>query len=166
MPRGRPRKPTALKALAGFPGRRPSNDDEPRPEVKAPKMPAWLDDEAKRIWRKLVRQLVDMRVLTRLDEGAMTSYCILASRMRRAEEGIAKSGLIIKDSKGRPMTSPYVKIANECITSMLRIATEFGLTPASRSKIHSQPEPASVDDTAEAAEAAERHARLFGRNAG
>lgn len=41
--RGRKPKPTAIKELEGNPGKRPLNANEPRPERKAPRCPAWLD---------------------------------------------------------------------------------------------------------------------------
>ena len=41
--RGRKPKPTAMKELEGNPGKRPLNPNEPRPERKAPRCPAWLE---------------------------------------------------------------------------------------------------------------------------
>ena len=43
---GPPPKPTKLKLLAGNPGKRPLNENEPEPEAVAPSVPAHLDDEA------------------------------------------------------------------------------------------------------------------------
>ena len=45
--RGRKPKPTALKVLEGNPGKRPLNENEPKPENKAPRCPSWLEQEAK-----------------------------------------------------------------------------------------------------------------------
>ena len=44
--RGRKPKPTALKVLEGNPGKRPLNENEPKPERKAPECPSWLEPEA------------------------------------------------------------------------------------------------------------------------
>ena len=46
--RGRKPKPTAVKMLEGNPGKRSLNTGEPKPEKKAPRCPAWLEDEAKK----------------------------------------------------------------------------------------------------------------------
>ena len=46
--RGRKSKPTAVKVLEGNPGKRSLNTGEPKPEKKAPRCPAWLEDEAKK----------------------------------------------------------------------------------------------------------------------
>lgn len=61
--RGRKPKPTAIKELEGNPGKRPLNANEPRPERKAPRCPAWLDTEAKREWRRMGKVLEQMGML-------------------------------------------------------------------------------------------------------
>ena len=42
---------------------------------------------------------------------------------------------MVKSPTGYPMQSPYVSIANRQAEIMMRIASEFGFTPASRSRI-------------------------------
>ena len=48
---------------------------------------------------------------------------------------------------GYPIQSPYVAIANRQAEIMMRIASEFGFTPASRSRIAvpKDPEPTLFD---------------------
>ena len=53
MAQGRNPKPTAQKVLEGNPGKRELNTKEPKPEKKAPACPKWLDDEAKKEWKRL-----------------------------------------------------------------------------------------------------------------
>jgi P27 family predicted phage terminase small subunit len=55
-------------------------------------------------------------------------------------EAIQKYGTMIKSPSGYPTQSPYVAIANRQAEIMMRIAAEFGFTPASRSRI-STPDP-------------------------
>ena len=45
---GRPPKPTYLKVLEGNPGKRPLNENEPKPKPSAPKCPAWLSPVCQR----------------------------------------------------------------------------------------------------------------------
>jgi len=52
-----------------------------------------------------------------------------------AVEAIQKYGSIVKSPAGFPMQSPYVAMANRQAEIMVRIAAEFGFTPASRSRI-------------------------------
>jgi phage terminase small subunit len=42
---------------------------------------------------------------------------------------------MIKSSNGYPVQSPYLVVANKHADTMIRIACEFGFTPASRSRI-------------------------------
>jgi P27 family predicted phage terminase small subunit len=42
---------------------------------------------------------------------------------------------MVKSPSGYPVQSPYVSIANRQTEIMMRIASEFGFTPASRSRI-------------------------------
>ena len=52
-----------------------------------------------------------------------------------ATEAIQKYGTMVKSPSGYPVQSPYVSIANRQAEIMMRIASEFGFTPASRSRI-------------------------------
>ncbi len=48
---------------------------------------------------------------------------------------------MIKSPNGFPQQSPYVSVANRQAEIMMRIASEFGFTPVSRSRI-AAPSPA------------------------
>jgi P27 family predicted phage terminase small subunit len=50
-------------------------------------------------------------------------------------EQIQKYGTMVKSQSGFPIQSPYLAIANRQAEIMMRIASEFGFTPASRSRI-------------------------------
>jgi phage terminase small subunit len=52
-----------------------------------------------------------------------------SGRSRPRESRIA----IVKSPSGYPIQSPYIAIANRQAEIMMRIASEFGFTPASRS---------------------------------
>ncbi|WJR81022.1 P27 family phage terminase small subunit [Bradyrhizobium sp. NP1] len=52
-----------------------------------------------------------------------------------AMEQIHKYGTMVKSPTGYPIQSPYLAIANRQAEIMMRIASEFGFTPASRSRI-------------------------------
>ncbi len=56
-----------------------------------------------------------------------------------ATEAIQKFGTMVKAPSGFPVQSPYVSIANRQAEIMMRIASEFGFTPASRSRISTPP---------------------------
>jgi P27 family predicted phage terminase small subunit len=52
---------------------------------------------------------------------------------------IQKYGTMVKSPTGYPMQSPYLGLANRQAELMMRIASEFGFTPASRSRISVPP---------------------------
>jgi P27 family predicted phage terminase small subunit len=133
--RGRRPKPTRLKVLTGNPGRRPLNANEPRPESVIPDCPIELGPVARREWDRLVCELAPLRMLTNLDRAALASYCGAYGMWAEATEAIQKFGTMVKAPSGFPVQSPYVSIANRQAEIMMRIASEFGFTPASRSRI-------------------------------
>jgi P27 family predicted phage terminase small subunit len=137
--RGRRPKPTRLKVLTGNPGKRPLNTNEPRPEAAIPDCPEELGAVAHREWDRLVGELSVLRILTNLDRAALAAYCGAYAMWAEATEAIQKYGTMVKSPSGYPVQSPYVSIANRQAEIMMRIASEFGFTPASRSRISTPP---------------------------
>lgn len=133
--RGRKPKPTRLKVLTGNPGKHPLNHDEPRPEPAIPDCPPELGPAAQREWHRLVGELASLRVLTNLDRAVLAAYCGAYALWAEAIEAVHKFGAMVKSPSGYPIQSPYVSIANRQAEIMMRIAGEFGFTPASRSRI-------------------------------
>ena len=133
--RGRKPKPTRLKIITGNPGKHRLNDDEPRPEPVVPDCPPELSPAAQREWQRLTGELAKLRVLTALDRAALAAYCGSYALWAEATEAIGKYGVMIKSPTGFPIQSPYLSIANRQAEIMMRIASEFGFTPASRGRI-------------------------------
>jgi P27 family predicted phage terminase small subunit len=53
-----------------------------------------------------------------------------------ADTNVQKFGAVIKSPKsGFPIQNPYVGIGNTALDQMRKFLTEFGMTPASRSRI-------------------------------
>jgi P27 family predicted phage terminase small subunit len=135
--RGRRPTPTRLKILTGNPGKRPLNQAEPKPEAAIPECPPELGEIAKREWGRLGSELCALGLLTNLDRAALAAYCGAYALWAEATEAIQKYGTMIKSPSGYPVQSPYVAVANRQAEIMMRIASEFGFTPASRSRISS-----------------------------
>jgi P27 family predicted phage terminase small subunit len=133
--RGRKPKPTAAKELAGNPGKRPLNDREPKPAVKLPTCPAHLSAAARREWRRMGRQLLDLGVLTTVDRAVLAAYCVAYARWAEAEAQVSKLGLVVKTSAGNLIQNPYLSIANRAMEQTAKLASEFGMTPSSRSRV-------------------------------
>lgn len=133
--RGRRPKPTRVKVLTGNPGKRPLNLEEPRPEPMVPDCPPELGPVARQEWDRLAIELGALRILTALDRAALAAYCNAYALWAEAIGAIQKYGTMVKSPSGYPIQSPYVSIANRQAEIMMRIASEFGFTPASRSRI-------------------------------
>ena len=136
--RGRKPKPTALKVLEGNPGGRPLNPNEPKPAKKAPRCPAWLEDEAKKEWKRMGKTLEQMGLLTEMDMAAFAGYCQAYARWKEAEEFITQHGTIVKTPSGYWQQVPQVSIAQTYLKIMNRFCEQFGLTPSARSRITSE----------------------------
>ncbi|QGT99515.1 Phage terminase, small subunit [Candidatus Syntrophocurvum alkaliphilum] len=133
--RGRKPKPTAIKVLEGNPGKRDINKHEPKPKKQAPRCPTWLEPEAKKEWRRMVKQLEQLGLLTEIDMAAFAGYCQAYARWKEAEEFITKHGTIVKTPSGYWQQVPQVSIAQTYLKLMNRFCEQFGLTPSSRSRI-------------------------------
>lgn len=144
--RGRKPKPTALKVLEGNPGRKPLNDKEPKPEKRAPKCPSWLEPEAKKEWKRMAKVLETMGILTQIDMTAFAGYCQAYARWKEAEEFLSKHGTIFKTPSGYIQQVPQVSIAQTYLKVMKDFCSEFGLTPASRSRIRVDMQEKAKDD--------------------
>lgn len=147
--RGRKPKPSAIKELEGNPGKRKLNKTEPKPSKKAPKCPTWLDNEAKKEWRRTTKQLVQLGILTEVDMAAFAGYCQAYARWKEAEEFITKHGTIVKTPSGYWQQVPQVSIAQTYLKIMNKFCEQFGMTPSARSRITANNDQQDIDDPME-----------------
>jgi P27 family predicted phage terminase small subunit len=135
MPRtGRRPRPTALKILQG---ERPSriNDDEIPAVPGPPPAPEDLDPAVADAYQELVGLLVPTGVLTVLDGLALVAFAQAISTHRRAAALESTVGPLVRDEKNQPRVNPASRIRRDAGRDVLRWASEFGMTPASRSQI-------------------------------
>ncbi len=133
--RGRKPKPTTVKMLEGNPGKRNVNTGEPQPDKKAPRCPGWLEEEAKKEWKRMAKQLEQLGILTEIDMAAFAGYCQAYARWKEAEEYISEHGAVMKAPSGYCQQVPQVSIAQTYLKIMNRFCEQFGLTPSARSRI-------------------------------
>jgi P27 family predicted phage terminase small subunit len=139
-------KPTAIRIAEGNRSRRPLNDREPKPCAVRPRMPKHLDKAAQREWRRLAPMLERMGVLTEADGIALANLCVDCSILQQAQESLSKTGLLSKSGRsGLIHQSPLLNIIAITTDRVTRGLREFGLTPASRSRIQTNAE-GSMDD--------------------
>jgi P27 family predicted phage terminase small subunit len=114
--------------------------DKPDVGGKAPstigelECPAELPPLARQEWERIVGELTVLGILSRFDRGALAVYCGAFAIWAEVMEALQKYGTMIKSPNGFPMPSPYLAIVNRQAETMIRIACEFGFTPAARSR--------------------------------
>ncbi len=129
--RGRKPLPIRVKLNHGKPGSASTGE----PQHLAPTCPAELSQTAKDEWHRVVAELVQRGVVSNLDRAALAAYCQSYALWSDAIQAIQKYGPLVKSPNGYPQVSPYLAIANKQAEIMIRIASEFGFTPASRARI-------------------------------
>ena len=141
----RPRKPTHLKLVAGTYRPDRSNPGEPAPIVDLPATPAWLSERAAAIFREVVLILDEMGLASRSD-GAMLA--LVALRLEEVEittaliedSGRMYLSKVVRDDTGaivaqQQKSHPAVAQRNEAMRHAQSLLHEFGLSPASRSRV-------------------------------
>lgn len=108
-------KPTALKLLAGNPGKRPINANEPNAGDLDLTPPECLSPGAVPHWHRIAPMLVKAGVLKQSDRDLLTCYC-------EAYEAWQDS---VRNGK------PNVPM----LTQVRQMLNEMGMTPAARSRI-------------------------------
>jgi P27 family predicted phage terminase small subunit len=133
--RGRRPKPTWLKIVAGNPGKRPLNDDEPQPIGDLLDPPEWFSDSQKEGWRYAIAS-APPGLLKRLDRSVLTVWVGAEALHREASIKVTQFGSVIKAPvTGTPMQSPYMAIMNKQAMIMLKSSAELGFSPSSRSRV-------------------------------
>lgn len=136
---GRKPTPSNLHVLHGNPGRRPLNKSEPQPEACIPDPPEHLTERALREWHRVAPGLEALGILSEIDRAALAIYCQAWGRLVEAEEKLEQYGQVVKSPSGYPMQSPYLAISNAAAKQVQSFATEFGMTPSSRTRIRVNP---------------------------
>lgn len=136
---GHNRKPTALKILQGNPGRRRLEPEkEPQPELAIPRCPAGLSGAARAEWRRITPHLYDLGLLTEIDLSGLAGYCICFGELLEAERMITRTGRWEVEPK-------VVRARDEALKQLRGYLVEFGLSPASRSRVRADVQKAADD---------------------
>lgn len=136
--RGRKPKPTAIKKLAGNPGKRPLNNQEPDPDPTMPDPPSGMTEEARYCWDLLAPELHKIGILTRIDSHALESYCRLYAHARDCWRKAKADGPIVLIA-GKPERNPYIVEAHRAEQLLHRLRSELGLNATSRSRMSVKP---------------------------
>lgn len=145
--RGPPPSPSAVKKLRGTYRKDRAARNELTLPPGVPSCPDWLDAEGRAEWERVVPLLAD-KVLTEVDRSMLADYCAAHSLAVRATKAYQKDGVMLKTPFG-PQKNPMVKVAQEARAQARLLAGEFGLSPASRTRVGVKEQP-NKEDEAEA----------------
>lgn len=138
---GRKRTPTSLRVLRGNNHHRPLPENEPQPEAGA-EMPPDLSEDAQAHWPKISTMLNEAGVLTHMDAIALGMFCETYAQWRQATDEVARRPIVKR--KGVPYRSPFFPLVKETQDRMLKVMMEFGMTPASRTKVAAVRKPSGA----------------------
>lgn len=126
--------PTHLRIVRGERADR-INKNEPKASKSKPRCPNWLSAEAKTVWRRTVKQLELMGILSEADNDIICAYSNAVVNYQRATELVDKAGVLIKGRRDGVVTNPAVRVQRDSAMLVHRFATELGLTPSSRTRL-------------------------------
>lgn len=136
-------EPTELKRRKGNPGKRPLNTREPKPAMGLPACPDSLSPIAKKLWHGLGPMLVRNGVMSEADGPAFAGLCATEALFVRVAPAVDEMALFQEtthvDGAGTEhverKTDPGFKVVLEILKERRAQHAQFGMTPASRSKI-------------------------------
>ncbi len=150
MTSGPPPTPTNLRILRGNPGKRPLNENEPKPakRQRIPSPPDGLGEIGAKEWRRLGPQLTKLGLLTDLDLVAFQMYCSTYERWVTAVK-LSNEIPLVTTPGGVVRVNPMTAQANRLHYMLNQSLARFGMDPASRSRIAVDPSDRQDDELAD-----------------
>jgi len=172
-------KPTNLKTLEGNPGKRQISRKEPQPRPEMTTCPPFIKGAGRQEWKRITKYLYPLQLLTGLDRAALAGYCSSwglwveaeqeLARLRREYAALAElqkknpkmkitasNGMVVMTSNGNAIMEPMLSVRKQAMEQMHKFLVEFGMTPASRSRIEVQKPKKFKDPTEEFLDQANR----------
>lgn len=146
--RGRKPTPTPILNLRGS-RRAKQRPAEPKPKLATIRPPKSLTPAERDEWRRLSRELTELGVASRADRATLTVWCETWARREKAKAEILKVGPaaeVVRGATGGAEYNRWYGIIRHCDAVLLKLAAEFGLTPASRARVHVSPPAAEPDE--------------------
>lgn len=118
--RGRPRKPKPAKVKAA---------------LGKLECPAFLGKEGKNEWERVTVELDSMGILATADRAALVAYCEAWEEFVALLAKVREEGPVVYTDKNNAIQNPVLGAKNKAAERVLKIACQFGMTPAARTKI-------------------------------
>ncbi|MFT0137291.1 phage terminase small subunit P27 family [Alcanivoracaceae bacterium MT1] len=138
---GRRPLPGNVHLLRGNPSKKGATEitgAAPAPKTEAPPCPSWLSKEAKAEWRRIVKDLVTLGLVAKIDRAELSVYCTAWADWKVAREKIAEmeeDGYVMSTPSGYKQMSVWMQVANRAEERMRAAGNSFGLNPSARAKL-------------------------------
>ena len=132
---GRKKKPSAIRILEGNRGHRPIPEEPPKVEGEeiCPSFLCTISPSALQHWERLAPELKKMGLLTKLNQGNLSEYCLGAARLEQWEKIIQKEGALWTGPDGIRVIHPLIEALDITLETQRRLELAlFGLEPSSR----------------------------------
>lgn len=146
---GPPKKPTARKILEGTFRKDRVNPREPKPIAGIPDCPAHVKGAARKEWDRIAPLLHQMRVLALTDSAVLAAYCVSVAMVATLSRAVDREGLTMVTDKGFIMARPEVQLLGKQTELLRKLASELGLTPASRASVQTLGNNPQEDEAAD-----------------
>lgn len=138
---GRKRVPTVIKQARGTLQPCRTNPNEPDYVLAhdIPDPPDFLSEYGRKVYYSTAEELLRVNVLTNISLPVFIMYCTEMSKYYEASQQLKKTSVVYKSSSSDPKVNPWQRVASDTLNNIMRIATEFGITPASAGKVKATP---------------------------
>lgn len=136
MTKGRKSLPTVQKKAQGTIRKCRQNPAEPPYQIvkSLPDPPAELGGRGRELYYTAGMELSDKGILTSISMGMFLEYCQAMETAETAYKEMGQ-GITIMDENGKTYVNPAFRVYKDSVMIAVRIACEFGMTPASSSKV-------------------------------
>lgn len=140
MSKGRKPTPTKLHILRGNPSKKKDlGAKEPKPSQPVTlEPPAWLRDEAKRVWFQLAPEFNTQGILTASDVPALANFCVAYSDLITAEGHLQIEGDVVEEDRQYGSVrkeNPWVYVKARAQQQCDKWAAQFGIGASYRAKL-------------------------------
>lgn len=94
-----------------------------------PEMPRWMDEVAKREWKRIVPLLYETGILAEIDGSMLARYCVTHALSLKVYDQMQKL------PEGGEARNKMTRVFLGLTEALLRIACQFGMTPLSRRNV-------------------------------
>ncbi|MBD2826272.1 phage terminase small subunit P27 family [Xenorhabdus szentirmaii] len=148
---GRRPKPTARKELAGNPGKRKLNRDEPSfTPLMGVSPPDWFIENdlslAVVMWELTTKELCGQGILCLTDLAVLERWCVAYQFWRKLVIDISRDGTRLIGATGGPVKNPDLTAKKEQESEMDRTGAMLGLDPSSRQRLMGAAGKAKTDN--------------------